>query len=128
MSLANQPSANSVLLLLASQSAANTAAATSAWTAVAGYEGQVQVVINVGTITGTVDFTFHTNTSGSDSGQTAIVPLDGAPAQITTSNDVAVYVARFDARVLQGYLKVTGTVVTGPALLSYTLIGRKKTV
>lgn len=128
MSLANQPSANSVLLLLASQSAVNTAAATSAWTAVAGYEGQVKVVINVGTITGTVDFTFHTNTSGSDSGQTAIVPLDGALAQITTSNDVAVYVARFDARVLQGYLKVTGTVVTGPALLSYTLIGRKKTV
>lgn len=128
MSLANQPSANSVLLLLASQSAANTAAATSAWTAVAGYEGQVQVVINVGTITGTVDFAFHTNNAASDSGQTAIVPLDGALAQVTTSNDVAVYVARFDARVLQGYLKVTGTVVTGPAVLSYTLVGRKKTV
>lgn len=128
MSLANQPSANSALLLLESKSAANTAAATSAWTAVTGYEGQVQVVINVGTITGTVDFTFHTNNAASDSGQTAIVPLDGALAQVTTSNDVAVYVARFDARVLQGYLKVTGTVGTGPAVLSYTLVGRKKTV
>lgn len=128
MSLANQPSANSVLLLLASQSAANTAAATTAWTAVAGYEGQVQVVINVGTITGTVDFTFQTNSAASDSGQSEIVPLDGALAQITTSNDVAVYVARFDARALRGYIKAVGTVVTGPALLSYTLIGRKKTV
>lgn len=128
MSLANQPSANSALLLLASQSAANTAAATSAWAAIAGYEGQVLVVISVGTITGTIDFTFHTNSAASDSGQTAIVPLDGALAQVTTANDVAVYIARFDSRVLQGYLKVTGTIVTGPALLSYTLIGRKKTV
>lgn len=128
MSLANQPTANTPLLLLASQSATNTAAATTAWTAVAGYEGQVQIVINVGTITGTIDFTFYTNSVASDSGQAEITPLDGALAQVTTSNDVAVYVARIDARVLRGYLKVVGTVVTGPALLSYTLMGRKKTV
>jgi hypothetical protein len=128
MSLANQAQAETPLLILASQSAANTAAATSAWIAVAGYEGHVKVVINVGTITGTIDFTFFTNDAASDTGEDAIVPLGGALAQVTTSNDVAVYQAIFDARVIQGYLKVVGTIVTGPAVVSYTLLGRKKTV
>ena len=128
MSLANQALAETLLLLLESKSCAATANATSAWTAVSGYEGTVSVIINVGTITGTVDMTFNTNDAASDTGADAIVPLGGALAQITTSNDVAVYKADFDARVLQGYLKVIGTVGTGPALLSYTLIGRKKTV
>lgn len=128
MSLANQARAETPLLLLASVSAANTAAATSAWTAVAGYEGVVSVIVNVGVITGTVDITFATNDAASDSGEDLIVPLGGALAQITTSNDVAVYKADFDARVIQGYLKVIGTVGTGPAVISYTLVGRKKTV
>lgn len=128
MSLANQAQAGTPLLLLASQSCAATANATSAWTAISGYEGVVSVIINVGAITGTLDITFNTNDAASDSGADAIVPLGGALAQITTSNDVAVYKADFDARALQGYLKVIGTIVTGPALLSYTLIGRKKTV
>jgi hypothetical protein len=128
MSLANQASAETPLLLMAAVSAANTAAATSAWTAVAGYEGIVAVDINVGVITGTLTLTFATNDAASDSGEDLIVPLGGALAQITTSNDVAVYRALFDSRVIQGYLKVIGTVVTGPALVAYTLIGRKKTV
>lgn len=128
MSLASQALAQTPLLLLESKSAAATANATSPWVAVAGYEGTVSVYINVGAITGTVDFTFFTNTAGSDSGEDEITPLNGALAQITTSNDVAVYVAHFDARVIQGYLKVVGTIATGPALVSYTLVGRKKTV
>lgn len=128
MSLANQAQAETALLLLKSQSAANTAAATSAWTQVAGYEGLVKVVINVGTITGTVDFTFGTATDGSGTGAATIVPIGGALAQVTTANDDAVYEAIFDSRVLTGYFRVVGTIVTGPALLSYTLIGRKKTV
>jgi hypothetical protein len=128
MSLANQAQAETALLILKSQSAANTAAATSAYVAVTGYEGVVKVVINIGTITGTVDFTFSTATDSGGTGAAAIVPLGGALAQITTSNDDAVYVANFDARVLKGFLQVIGTVVTGPALLSYTLIGRPKTV
>jgi hypothetical protein len=128
MSLANQAIAETPLLLLAPVSAANTAAATSAWTAVAGYEGIVSVHVHVGVITGTLDITFATNDAASDSGEDLIVPLGGALAQITTSNDVAVYKVNFDARVIQGYLKVIGTIVTGPAIIGYTLVGRKKTV
>jgi hypothetical protein len=128
MSLANHTQANTPLLLLAPLSAAATANATSAWTAIAGYEGIVAVHVHVGVITGTLDITFSTNDAASDSGADAIVPLNGALAQITTSNDVAVYVAYFDSRVLQGHLKIIGTIVTGPAIVGYTFVGRQKTV
>lgn len=128
MSLASQAVAETVLLLKAAVSAADTAAATSAWTAVAGYEGIVSVHINAGIITGTNTITFSTNDAASDSGATAIVPLGGALTAISTSNDEAVYKADFDARALRGYLKVIGTIVTGPHVVGYHLSGRKKTV
>lgn len=108
--------------ILASLSAAATANA-SVWSpAIAPSEGIVLAVLSVGIITGTLDFTFTTNTSASDSGATAITPIGGAIAQITTSNDDAVYVAAFPATQLRGFLKVIGTIVTGPALVSYSLI------
>lgn len=124
--LATQLGACTTTQALATQSAANTAAATSAYIDVRGYEGEVVVDINIGVITGTVDFTFSTNDAANGSGASLVVPLDGAIAQITTANDVAVYTARFDARSLRGYLSIIGTVGTGPALLSYTIKGRKK--
>jgi hypothetical protein len=129
MTVASQVSALTTLKVLNSVSAANTAAATSGWIAVSEYEGHIAVLINVGIITGTIDFTFKTATSGAGAGEALIVPLGGALTQLTTSNDDGTpYIAFFDARKLTGYLQVIGTVVTGPALLSYTVIGRKKTV
>jgi hypothetical protein len=129
MSLASQLSAITALKLLNSISAANTAAATSAWIAVSGYEGIVGVLINVGIITGTLDLTFDTATDNSGTGSAALTPLNGAIAQVTTGNHNGTpYIALFDARLLKGYIRVTGTIVTGPSLVSYQLIGRKKTV
>jgi hypothetical protein len=129
MSVSSQVSSLTTLKLLNSVSAANTAAATSAWIAVAEYEGHVGVLINTGIITGTITYTFATATDGSGTGSAAIVPLGGALTQVTTSNDDGTpYIAYFDKSALLGYIQVIGTVVTGPALISYTLIGRKKTV
>ena len=129
MSVASQVSALSVLKITNSVSAANTAAATSAWTAVTEYEGGVGILINTGIITGTITYTFATATDGSGTGSATIVPLNGALTALTTSNDDGTpYLAFFDARSLKGYIQVIGTVATGPALVSYQLIGRKKTV
>lgn len=126
MSVASQIGALTRTKITAPVSAANTAAATSGWIDARGYEGDVAVEIAVGIITGTLDLTFSTNDAASDSGATAIVPAGGALAQVTTSNDDAIYTAIFPATALRGYLKVIGTVGTGPSLISYTLIGRKK--
>lgn len=124
--LATQLGACTTTKVAAPVSAANTAAATSAYVDVRGYEGEVLVLLNVGIITGTLDFTFSTNDAANGTGASLVVPLDGALAQVTTANDDAIYVARFDARSLRGYLSIIGTVGTGPALISYTIIGRKK--
>jgi hypothetical protein len=126
MSLASPVGALTRTKILACVSAANTAAATSGWIDARGYEGAVAVEISVGIITGTLDLTFNTNTASSDTGATAVVPVGGALAQVTTSNDDAIYTAVFEATQLRGYIKVIGTVGTGPSLISYTLIGRKK--
>ena len=126
MSLASSVGSLTRTKITAAVSAANTAAATSGWIDARGYEGAVAVEISVGIITGTLDLTFNTNTAASDTGATAVVPVGGALAQVTTSNDDAVYTAVFEATQLRGYIKVIGTVGTGPALIAYTLIGRKK--
>jgi hypothetical protein len=126
MSLASAVGALTRTKMLAAVSAANTAAATSSYIDVRGYEGQVAVEISQGVITGTVDYTFSTNDAASSSGATLIVPLGGALAQVTTSTDDAVFTAIFDAKQLRGYLAVVGTIVTGPAVVAYTFIGRKK--
>jgi hypothetical protein len=127
--LANQASALSVVTLLNSVSCANTAAATSAYVAIgADADGDVLVVINVGTITGTIDFTFSTATDSGGTGAAAIVPAAGALAQITTANDNACYLARFPKAKTKGFLQVIGTIGTGPALLGYAMLKRNKTV
>jgi hypothetical protein len=129
MSVASQVTALSTLKVLNSVSAANTAAATSGWIEVSGYEGHVGVLINTGLITGTITYTFKTATDGSGTGEAAIVPLGGALTAVTTSNDDGTpYFAVFDSKALLGYIQVIGTVVTGPALISYTVVGRQKTV
>ena len=129
MSVASQLTALSAVKVLNPVSAANTAAATSGWIAVSEYEGHIAVVIETGIITGTIDYTFQTATDSGGTGAAAIVPLGGALTQVTTSNDDGTpYVAVFDTRKLKGYLQVIGTIATGPAVVGYTIIGRRKTV
>jgi len=111
-----------VTKIAASVSAAATANASIWSPAIPPSEGIVLLVLSVGIITGTLDFTFTTNTAASDSGASAIVPIGGTIAQITTSNDDAVYVAAFPATALRGFVKVVGTIGTGPALISYSMI------
>jgi hypothetical protein len=126
MSLTNRLS-DSVQAILSAVSAAATANATSAWVDVRGYEGDVQLTINTGAITGTVTYTFQTATDSSGTGARTIVPNEGALTVVTTSNDDPnCQKATFEARNLDGFIKGTGTIVTGPALVAYSLTGRKK--
>lgn len=107
-------------------SAANTAAATSAGIATAGYEGDILLIMQVGVITGTVDFTFATADNSGMTSPTAVTPVGGAIAQITTSNDVATYVAVIPSTQSKGWIQIIGTVGTGPALIGYSMVGMKK--
>lgn len=113
-------------MIMAPVSAANTAAATSGWIDVRGYEGDIAIELDVGVITGTVDFTFEDSPNSGGTSNVAIVPIGGALAQVTTSNDVAIYTAYFPATQPRGWIKIIGTIGTGPAILAYNLLGLKK--
>jgi len=107
---------------------ADTAAATSGYIDVRGFEGQIGVVITNGTIGagGSVTWTFLTATDGSATGEVAITPVNGTPTVATPSNDPLTQIAVFDATQLKGFLKVVGTVATDAGPLAYTIIGVKK--
>jgi hypothetical protein len=114
--------------LLAAVSAANTAAGTSAYVDVRGFEGQIAVVLDTGLLAdGTVTYTFDTATDSGGTGTAAVVPITGAPTVVTTSNDPLLQIAVFDVSQLKGFLRVVGTKsAAGAFLASYTVVGIKK--
>lgn len=114
--------------LLAPVDAANTAAATSAYVDVSGFEGQLAVILDTGILDdGSVTYTFDTATDSGGTGTAAVVPITGAPTVVTTSNDPLVQTAVFDCTQLKGFLRVTGTKSSaGGVLVAYSAIGLKK--
>lgn len=108
--------------------AADTAAASSAYVDVKGYEGQIWVICHSGILdAGSVTWTFSTATDSGGTGAATIVPIGGALTQVTTSNDHPnIQVAVFDCTTLKGFLKTIGTVATGGALVSTSVVGIKK--
>lgn len=102
-------------------SAANTAAATSAYISLAGAEGDVLLIVSVGAITGSITPTFEHASDSGGTGSVAIVPNEGAIGAMTANTSIRRTI-RKDA--MQGFVRVVGTIVTGPVLfqccLSYT--------
>lgn len=107
---------------------ADTAAATSGYIDVSGYEGQLGVVLTNGTIGagGSVTWTFLTATDSGGNGEASVSPISGTPTVATPSNDPLSQIAVFDCTQLKGFLKVVGTVATDAGPLAYTIIGLKK--
>ncbi len=107
---------------------ADTAAATSAYIDCSGYEGQVAVKIHNGVIGagGSVTWTFSTATDDEGTDAATIVPVGGALAVASESNEPLAQLAVFDVSQLKGFLKVIGTVATDAGPLTYTMLGQKK--
>ena len=98
--------------LLHPASAANTAAATSAWTQVKG-DGDALIVAMTGAVTGTIAWTVETASDGSGTGAVAITPSDGAfsagAADQTQHRSIKV-------SSTLGYIRIVGTIGTGPSI------------
>lgn len=122
--LGNEAQACTALQIYNTQSAANTAAATSGWIDVRDYEGDLMLTIATGAITGSLTVTFQDATSGAGAGAAAITPNEGNPAVINTANQIRK--STFNASAPRGWVQVVGTVVTGPVLLGMTLHARPK--
>lgn len=112
-------------VLLASVSAANTAAATGAVTDIAAYEGHLVIVQNVGVVTGG-SITGKIQT-GDDAGGSDMADVTGATfTAVTTSNDPLTEKITVECNKLKKYIRYVGTIVTGPAVVGVALVGKPK--
>lgn len=121
--LGNEAQAAQGSTLLNPVSAANTAAATSAWVDVRNLEGDILVNAQVGAITGSIAWALEDATDGSGTGAAAITPNEGAFAAVTANQ---LQKRTLNAGATRGWVRLVGTIVTGPVLVGASLYGRPK--
>lgn len=115
--------------ILAPVSAANTAAATSAWKDMRGHEGLVGVLLYTGTVGAGMSITYTFKTATGEAGENShdIAPLNGVPAVVAPTNDPHVELMVFDAAQIEGYLQVVGTITgAGPIIVAYAGLAMDK--
>jgi hypothetical protein len=123
MSLFNFAGGATAVHLLASASAANTAAATGAAVDLNEYDAPVVIVQSHGTGTGTLDGKIQDSADGSTDWQ----DVSGAAfTQSTTAADVKKLV--INPKSVRRYIRYLGTIVTGPQNVAVVLAGVKKSV
>jgi len=113
--LGNQAQAASVVLMLSPVSAANTAAATSGWIDVRAAEGDILVTVQTGAVTGSITWTLQDATDGSGTGSAGITPNEGA-FDAGAANQVQK--RTLNGSAVRGWIRVVGTIVTGPSLVA----------
>jgi hypothetical protein len=104
-------------------SCANTAAATSAYISTIGAEGDIVLIVSVGAITGSMTPTFEHASDSGGTGSVAITPNEGAIGAMTANTVVR---RTINHNAIQGFLRVVGTIVTGPSLFACGLHYRQK--
>lgn len=125
--LGNEGQAAQVTQLLTPGAKANTAAATSSWIDVRGFEGDLVFVSQVGTVTaGSLTPTIEDATDGSGTGGAAVATNETAFTAVTTSNDPLTEKRTINASAVRGWVRYVGTIVTGPADAAVVLLARPK--
>ncbi len=112
-------------VLLSAGAKANTAAFTSPWIDVRGAEGDLAILLSTGALTGSVTPVVETASDNSGTGLTAITPNEGAFSAVSAPGPL-MEKRTFDARNSLGFVRIKGTVVTGPADAAAILLYRKK--
>lgn len=119
----NFPGNSTTVQVLAAQSCANTAAATSAAVNLLDYEGPVLITENHGAGTGTLDGKIQDSADGS----TGWADVTGATfTQKTTT--ASIQSIALQSKQVRQYIRYLGTIVTGPHLLGVSMAGVKKSV
>jgi hypothetical protein len=119
--LAAQAQAATQVIALNPVSAANTAAATSGWLDVRAAEGDITV--QTGAVTGSITWTIEDATDGSGTGAAGITPNEGAFAAGAATQ---VQKRTLNGSAVRGWIRVVGTIVTGPSLVASNVVYHPK--
>lgn len=122
MSQFNFPGNSTVVSLLTSVSAANTAAATGSGVDLQDYEGPVVITQNHGVSTGTLGGKIQDSADNSSFADVSGLSF----TQETTTAGIQKLVVQ--SKQVRRYIKYVGTVVTGPQVVSVSMAGVKKSV
>ena len=121
--LNNQAQAALIVSLLSSADAADTAAATSAWIDARPYEGDLMFVVDTGVVTaGQVVWTVEHADDDSGTNAESITPNEGTFDTVTTANDPLVQKRTVSANAVRGYVRIVGTITTGPVQCSAAVL------
>lgn len=123
--LNNEGQAATTSKLLDPVSAAATANATSAWIDVRDREGDLMFATQVGALTGTITWTIEDATDGAGTGAAGVTPNEGAFAAGAANQ---IQKRTVGAGAIRGWVRVVGTIVTGPVLVAASVSARPKTV
>jgi hypothetical protein len=104
--------------LLDPVSAANTAAATSAWIDVREAEGDIVFTNQLGAVTGSITWTIEDATDGSGTGAATITPNEGAYSAGAANQ---IQQRSLNGSAVRGWVRCVGTVVTGPSLVAVNI-------
>lgn len=121
--LDNQAQAAEPVILLNPVSAANTAAATSGWVDARKYEGDLMFVAQAGALTGSIAWTIEDATDGSGTGAAGVTPNEGAFAAGAANQ---IQKRTVNAGAIRGWVRIVGTIVTGPVLVAASLHSHPK--
>lgn len=123
--LGNEGQVAAAALLLSPISAANTAAATSGWVDVRNIEGDVQIIAQTGALTGSLVWTVEDATDGAGSGGAGAGSLlnEGAFSAVVANQTQK---RTLKAHSTRGFIRLVGTIVTGPVLVAASYQGRPK--
>ena len=121
--LGNEGQAATQKLLLNPVSAANTAAATSAWVDARDAEGDIVFNVQTGALTGSLVWTVEHADDNSGTNGAAITPNEGAFATVTANQAQK---RTISANACKGYVRCIGTIVTGPVLVAASILYRPK--
>jgi hypothetical protein len=121
--LMNQGQAVEPVKLLDPVSAANTAAATSAWVDARKYEGDLVFSVQSGALTGSITWTIEDATDGAGTGAAPVTPNEGAFAAGAANQ---IQKRTVGAGAIRGWVRVVGTIVTGPVLVAANFMSHPK--
>jgi hypothetical protein len=117
------PQATIPTKLLDPVSAAASVNATSAWVDIRNREGTVEITVQAGAITGSIAWTIEDATDGAGTGGAGLTPNEGAFAAVTANN---IQKRTFPVRATRGFIRVVGTIVTGPVLVAASMRAHPK--
>lgn len=120
-----EASAATLKVLLDPASAANTAAATSSWIACTPSTGSIMFIVQTGAITGGIVYTVETASDNSGTGGAAVTPIEGAFSAVTANT---IQKRTIDCKSSKGFVRIVGTITTGPVLVAASIAYRPKYV